>query len=124
MAAPVAGGRPVRQVIDVAVTVAVDETDVLGFVAVVVNSADASAEVDMIAVDPALQRRGVGRALTAQALEQLRAAGCTLAVVATGGDPGHAPAGGLYEAAGFTAPAGRSYRTITTPENRPTDPAD
>jgi len=60
----------------------------------------------------------------AQALEQLRAAGCTLAVVATGGDPGHAPAGGLYEAAGFTAPAGRSYRTITTPENRPTDPAD
>jgi len=124
MAAPVAGGRPVRQVIDVAVTVAVDETDVLGFVAVVVNSADASAEIDMIAVDPALPRRGVGRALTAQALEQLRAAGCTLAVVATGGDPGHAPAGGLYEAAGFTAPDGRSYRTITTPENRPTDPAD
>lgn len=30
---------------DVAVTVAVDETDVLGFAAVVINSADASGEI-------------------------------------------------------------------------------
>jgi GNAT superfamily N-acetyltransferase len=69
--------------------------------------------------------RGVGRALTAHALEQLRAAGCTPAVVATSGDPGHPPERGLYEAAGFTAlPLVRYYRTITTPENRPTDPGD
>ena len=38
---------------DAAATVAVDETDMLGFVAVVVYSADASGEIDMIAVDPA-----------------------------------------------------------------------
>lgn len=106
------------------VTVAVDGADVLGFVAVLVDSADASGEIDMIAVDPDAQRRGVGGALTAHALERLRVAGCTLAVVATGGDPGHAPARALYEAAGFTAlPLVRYYRTITTPQHRPTDPA-
>lgn len=110
---------------DLTVTVAVEESDVLGFVAVVIDSTDASGEIDMVAVDPDAQRRGVGGALTAHALGQLRAAGCTLAVVATGGDPGHAPARALYEAAGFTAlPLVRYYRTITTPENRPTDPAD
>jgi ribosomal protein S18 acetylase RimI-like enzyme len=110
---------------ELAVTVAVEGTDVLGFVAVVMDSADASGEIDMIAVDPAMQRRGVGGALTAHALEQLQAAGCTLAVVAIGSDPGHAPARALYEAAGFTAlPLVRYYRSITTPESRPTDPAD
>lgn len=110
---------------DLAVTVAVERPDVLGFVAVIIDSADASGEIGMIAVDPAVQCRGVGGALTAHALGQLRAAGCTLAVVATGGDPGHAPARALYEAAGFTAlPLVRYYRTITTHENRPIDPAD
>ena len=85
------------------VTVAVDgEHTVLGFVAVLLRPADASGEIDLIAVDPAAGRRGAGRALTDHALEQLRAAGCTLAVVATGGDPGHAPARALAAAAGFT----------------------
>ena len=42
----------------------------------------------MIAVDPASQRRGIGSALTDPALAEMRARGVTLAVVATGGDPG------------------------------------
>ena len=82
------------------VTVAVDDPDVLGFVAVLIDSA--SGEIDLIAVDPAAQRRGLGRALTDHAVQQLRDAGCSLAIVATGGDPGHAPARALYQAAGFT----------------------
>jgi ribosomal protein S18 acetylase RimI-like enzyme len=105
---------------DMHVTVAIDGTDVLGFVAVVTNFADASGEIDMIAVDPAAQRGGVGRALTEHAVEQLRAAGCTLAVVATGGDTGHAPARALYESAGFTGlPLVRYYRRLPAPEPEP-----
>ena len=101
------------------VTVAVDGAEVLGFVAVAIEPADASGEIDMIAFDPAAQRRGVGRVLTEHAVERLRAAGCTLAVVTTGGDPGHAPARALYEAAGFTGlPLVRYYRTLTRPETR------
>ena len=104
----------------VEVTVAVDGTEVLGFVAVVVSLADGSGEIDMIAVDPAAQRTGVGRALTEHTVDRLRTAGCTLAVVATGGDPGHAPARALYEAAGFTGlPLVRYYRTLAPPETSP-----
>jgi len=92
------------------VTVAVDGETVLGFATVVVHSKQFG-EIDMIAVDPAAQGRGVARALMEHALTQIREAGCSLAVVATGGDPGHAPARALYEATGFTAlPLVRYYR--------------
>lgn len=62
------------------------------FVNVVFDASERSAEIHMIAVDPAAQRRGLATALTEHALRQMRARGCTLAIVATGGDPGHAPA--------------------------------
>ena len=92
------------------VTVAVDGNTVLGFATVVVHGKQFG-EVDMIAVDPPAQGRGVARALMDHALTQIREAGCSLAVVATGGDPGHAPARALYEATGFTAlPLVRYYR--------------
>jgi ribosomal protein S18 acetylase RimI-like enzyme len=85
----------------------------VGFVAVTVDEKDNAGEIDMIAVDPAHQRRGLGMALTDRALDHLRSSGCTLAVVATGGDPGHAPARRTYERAGFTAlPLVRYYRTL------------
>jgi hypothetical protein len=43
----------------------------------------------------------------------MRAGGCTLAIVATGGDTGHAPARALYDSAGFTAlPLVRYYRQL------------
>jgi ribosomal protein S18 acetylase RimI-like enzyme len=67
----------------------------------------------MIAVDPAAQRRGFARALTEHALAQMREAGCSFAVVATGGDEGHAPARALYESTEFTAlPLVRYYREL------------
>jgi len=75
---------------------------VLGFVNVVFDERQRSAEIHMIAVEPAAQRRGIGSALTELALDEMRSRGITLAIVATGGDPGHAPARAAYEKAGFT----------------------
>lgn len=98
---------------DVQVFVATDGSEVLGFVAIRVDAAGGSGEVDMIAVDPRRQRRGVGRGLAERALKVMREQGCTLVHVATGGDAGHAPARALYDAAGFTAlPLVRYYREI------------
>ena len=82
--------------------VAVDDGEVVGFVNVAFDDAARSAEIYMIAVDPDAQRRGVGSVLTDLALDEMRARGIDLAIVATGGDPGHAPARATYERAGFT----------------------
>lgn len=95
------------------VTVAVDGEKPLGFVAVLIPTSGATGEIDMIAVDPAAQRRGLARALTEHALTQMRATGCNLAAIATGGDAGHAPARTLYESVGFTPlPLVRYYRQL------------
>jgi ribosomal protein S18 acetylase RimI-like enzyme len=82
--------------------VAIGDGAVVGFVNVVFDEAERSGEIYMIAVDPAAQRQGVASALTEFALREMRARGLTLAIVATGGDPGHAPARATYEKAGFT----------------------
>lgn len=98
--------------------VAVENGQPLGFVAVVHHRDGAtepnSAEIEMIAVDPAAQRRGIAQTLIDHALAHMRTTGCALAVVSTGGDPGHAPARAAYEKAGFTAalPAVRYYRAL------------
>lgn len=75
---------------------------VAGFVTVRFDDAERSAEIYLIAVDPAVQRRGVATALMDLAFDEMRARGITLAIVATGGDDGHAPARAAYERAGFT----------------------
>jgi ribosomal protein S18 acetylase RimI-like enzyme len=87
---------------DNATWVAVSDGEVSGFVNVIFDDAAASGEIYMIAVDPAAQRQGIATGLTDFALDQMRARGLTLAIVATGGDPGHAPARATYERAGFT----------------------
>jgi GNAT superfamily N-acetyltransferase len=69
----------------------------------------------MLAVDPLVQRQGIGTALTRFAVQQLRDAGVRLAVVGTGGDPGHAPARRVYEKAGFVGlPQVRYYARLDT----------
>lgn len=73
-----------------------------GFVNVVFDHAERSGEIYMIAVDPAHQRLGIASRLTEHALDEMRGRGLDLAIVATGGDPGHAPARRTYERAGFT----------------------
>ncbi len=83
------------------VWVAEDDDEVAGFTAVHLPDAEPHGEIYMLAVHPAHQGRGIGLKLTQFAAEQMRAAGRQLAIVNTGGDPGHAPARGTYERAGF-----------------------
>lgn len=82
--------------------VAVVDGSVVGFVNVAFDESARSAEIHMIAVAPRVQRQGLASTLTDFAMDQMRSRGIDLAIVATGGDPGHAPARATYEKAGFT----------------------
>jgi GNAT superfamily N-acetyltransferase len=87
-----------------AVFVAVADDRPVGFAAVALDAFhEGMGGVDMIAVDPAYQRRGIARRLMKRSVEHLRARGMDIAVVETGGDAGHAPARALYESLGYTA---------------------
>ena len=82
----------------------------MGFAAVGLNAFhERMGVVDIIAVDPAYQRRGIARQLMDRAIDHMRAEGMDIAAVGTGGDRGHAPARAVYEALGFTALPGVRY---------------
>jgi GNAT superfamily N-acetyltransferase len=83
------------------VWVAIEAGSPVGFVAVKLHAETSVGEISMITVEPDVQRRGIGAALTAFALDWMREAGMSVAMVETGGDPGHAPARRLYEQLGF-----------------------
>lgn len=86
---------------------------VAGFVAYELNPTEKSGEIQLLAVHPEHQNRGIGTELSDAALSGMLAAGMTLAVVGTGGDPGHAPARRSYEKAGFTPlPLVRYYKDL------------
>jgi GNAT superfamily N-acetyltransferase len=85
------------------------DSAVAGFVAVRLHRDDRMGEIYMIAVDPDRQRRGLGIALTTHATDWIRQQGMTIAMIDTGGDPGHAPARRVYERAGYTALPGVMY---------------
>lgn len=85
------------------VFVAVVDDRPVGFVAVALDAYHPRmGAVDMIAVDPEYQRRGIAREMMAFAADHMRRSGMDIAVVETGGDPGHAPARHAYESAGYT----------------------
>jgi ribosomal protein S18 acetylase RimI-like enzyme len=86
----------------------------VGFVAIALNAFhDRMGVIDIIGVDPADQRRGIGARLTDFAIEHMRDRGMDIAVVETGGDAGHAPARAAYEASGFTLlPIARYFRLL------------
>jgi ribosomal protein S18 acetylase RimI-like enzyme len=86
---------------DTNVWVAMDGGSTIGFVAVKLHTEDKMGEIYMIAVDPDFQGRGIGSALTKFALDWMKDAGMSVAMVETGGDPGHAPARRTYEKLGF-----------------------
>jgi len=91
----------------------VDATPV-GFVAIGTHSGQLG-EIQMLAVDPAFQRRGIGTALNEFALNRLQEAGVSVAMVETGGDPGHAPARTTYEKCGFQLlPIARYFKKLTS----------
>jgi len=98
---------------DTHVWVAIDGGAAVGFVAVKFHRQSNMGEIHMIAVDPDHQHEGIGTALTECALDQMKAAGVAVAMVETGGDPGHAPARRLYEKAGFSLlPVARYFKKL------------
>jgi len=86
----------------------------VGFAAVALNAFhEGMGWIDLIGVDPDYQRRGIASRLTEHASEHMLRCGMDIAVVETGGDPGHAPARAAYEAAGFTLlPIARYFRML------------
>jgi GNAT superfamily N-acetyltransferase len=86
----------------------------VGFAAVALNAFhERMGVIDIIGVDPDYQRRGISSRLTEHATEHMLGCGMDIAVVETGGDPGHAPARAAYEAAGFTLlPIARYFRML------------
>ncbi|MEM0979948.1 MAG: GNAT family N-acetyltransferase, partial [Cyanobacteria bacterium P01_H01_bin.58] len=98
---------------DVHMWVAMDADAVVGFVAVKLDTESSMGEIYMIAVNPEAQGRGIGTALTEFALTWMKDAGMAIAMVETGGDPGHAPARHTYEKAGFELlPIARYFKKL------------
>lgn len=90
---------------------------ITGFIASTLNSQENGQEntggVELLAVHPEYQNQGIGTELNRFVLEKMKASGMKLAIVATGGDPGHAPARRTYEKAGYTAlPGVRYYQAL------------
>jgi ribosomal protein S18 acetylase RimI-like enzyme len=96
------------------VFVAVAGARPVGFVTIALNAFhERMGVIDMIGVDPHYQRRGISSQLTEFATAHMRSCGMDIAVVETGGDPGHAPARAAYETAGFTLlPIARYFRLL------------
>jgi ribosomal protein S18 acetylase RimI-like enzyme len=91
--------------------IATDST--AGFIAVKLHPEDSMGEIYMVAVDPDFQGQGIGTALTQFALDWMKNAGMSIAMVETGGDPGHAPARHTYEKLGFgLLPIARYFKKL------------
>ena len=98
---------------DTHVWVAIEDLSPVGFVAVKLHTADSMSEIYMVAVDPDKQGRGIASALIAFALNWMKDAGMAVAMVETGGDPGHAPARHTYEKMGFGLfPVARYFKKL------------
>ena len=91
------------------VWVAEADGEVVGFVAATLHHG--SGEVHMIAADPRHQGGGLGTALT-QVASWFQATGMRVAMIETGGDPGHVPARRVYEKAGYPAFPVRFFKAL------------
>ena len=87
---------------------------VAGFVAIELHHPERDmGEISILGVHPDYQGSGIGTALTEFALERLKDAGMTMAMVETGGDPGHAAARRTYEKAGCVLlPIARYFKNL------------
>lgn len=81
----------------------VSETDgeLSGFVVVEPDVFDRIGAIELLAVDPKSDSRGLGTTLNRAALDWLHRAGMDYAIVSTADDPSHAPARRSYEKVGF-----------------------
>ena len=86
---------------------------VVDFVAIKLHHPESGmGEISMPAVDPDYQGGGIGTALTEFAPDRLTDAGMTMAMVETGGGPGHAAARRTYEKASYVhGPVAATSRT-------------
>lgn len=95
------------------IDVALVDDLVAGWVCTRLHPDDRMAEIYVIAVDPAHQRRGIGGMLMERAYSRARSAGMRMVMVETGGDAGHAPARELYESDGFVRwPVARYFKQL------------
>ncbi len=98
---------------DTNVWVAIDAGSTVGFVAVKLDAETSIGEIYMVAVDPDFQGHGIGTALIEFALDWMKDAGMSVAMVGTGGVPGHAPARRNYEKLGFgLLPIAQYYKKL------------
>ena len=106
-------GRVCRDDERYTVWVAEENGAVVGFVAYELDRKKKVGEVQLLAVHPQHQNRGLGTQLNTFALDRMRESGMTMATVSTGGDPGHASARRCYEKAGYTPlPLVRYYKDL------------
>ncbi len=84
----------------------------IGFVVLVANADTALGDIELLAVDPDHQGRGVGTALNDLAVNRLRELEMRFATVSTGSGPDHAPARCSYDKAGFTPMAIQSLTFV------------
>ncbi|MFB2895538.1 GNAT family N-acetyltransferase [Aerosakkonemataceae cyanobacterium BLCC-F50] len=90
-----------------------DAGSTVGFVAVKLHSEDSMGEIYMVAVEPSFQGRGIGSVLIKFALAWMKDAGMSIAMVETGGDPGHERARHTYEKVGFELfPVARYFKKL------------
>ena len=86
-----------------------------GWVCTRTHPEDNMGEVYVIAVEPELQRQGVGRALLDRSIQRSRSNGMSMVMVETGDDPGHEPARRAYEADGFERwPVARYFKDLSS----------
>jgi GNAT superfamily N-acetyltransferase len=86
---------------------------VVAFVAATLHAERLLGEIAMLAVHPDEQDQGIGTALTQLATDWLQTSGMRVAMVETGGDPGHAPARRTYEKADYAPlPVARYFKAL------------
>lgn len=89
------------------------EGEIVGFITAGRHPNEPIGEISMLAVHPTHQRHGVARELIAIAEEWMRAEHIPVAMVETGGDPGHEPARHAYDDAGYTQlPVARYFKAL------------
>jgi ribosomal protein S18 acetylase RimI-like enzyme len=87
---------------DFTVWVAEEAGAVVGFAAATIHRDDDMGEIQMLAVDPGSQNKGIGTKLTEIATDWIRESGMPVAFISTGGEnTGHDAAHATYEKAGY-----------------------
>ena len=89
------------------------EGEPVGYLSYDLNNQSKTGTVQLIAVHPDYQNRGIGTELCRAAVEEMKERDMTLAQVETAGDASHAPARRAYEKVGYTGlPLVRYFKSL------------